>query len=126
MLRVHGTILEWFKQKQEICESKRFLPPANCKDQTTRLFGAERILERYVRDPNTIKVMDETRLLFKVLSISKIDVWYNVSMQCFSCDWPDCATKCKHLVGIRSTIEQHIPMFRECVLLIDHAENMHN
>ena len=26
-----GTVLEWFKQKQEITDSGRFLPRANCK-----------------------------------------------------------------------------------------------
>ena len=59
-----GIVLEWFKQKLEIFESKRFLPRANCKDKTTRLFWAESILERYVKDQSTIKVIDDARMLF--------------------------------------------------------------
>ena len=44
---IGGTIIEWYKQRQEICESGRFAPRANCRDQTTRLKEAERLLERY-------------------------------------------------------------------------------
>ena len=41
-----ATVLEWFKQKQELSESGRFLPRANCKEEANRMREAERILER--------------------------------------------------------------------------------
>ena len=68
-----GTVLEWFKQKQELSESGRFLPRANCKDEAYRMREVERIIERHVTNPTTIHVMDEKRLYFKVLSKSKED-----------------------------------------------------
>ena len=75
-----GTILEWFKDKQEASKCGRFLPRANCNDQRIRLSEAQSVLERYVVDPNTIMVLDETRLLFGVLSMTKVGIWYNVSV----------------------------------------------
>ena len=60
-------------------------------------------------DPTTIQVMDETRLHFRVLSMSKEDIWYNIYFQCSFCDCLDYASKCKHLMGIRLLIEQHMP-----------------
>ena len=40
-----GTVLEWFKKKQELSESGRFLPRANCKDEANRMIEAETIIE---------------------------------------------------------------------------------
>ena len=31
------TVVEWYMQRQEMCESGRFQPRANCKDQRSRL-----------------------------------------------------------------------------------------
>jgi hypothetical protein len=121
-----GTTLEWFKQKQEISESKRFLPRANCKDEANRLREAERILERYLKNPSSIDIVDDTRLHFRVLSMSKDDVWYNVYFQCCFCDCLDYASKCKHLISVRLLIEQHMPTLRESLPLIDDALQMRN
>ena len=60
-----GTVLEWFKQKQELSDSGRFLPRANCKDEANRMREAEKIIERYVANPTTIQVMNEIRLYFR-------------------------------------------------------------
>ena len=92
MLRVHGTILEWFKQKQEICESGRVLPYGNCQDQTTQLLGTERVLERYEKDPDTILLMSDTQLLFRVLSMLKVDLWYSASIKCCYYESPNYAS----------------------------------
>ena len=120
-----GTVLEWFKQKQELSESGRFLPRANCKEEANRMREAERILERYVTDPTTIQVMEETRLHLRVLSMSKEDTWYNVYFQCSFCDCLDYACKCKHLMGIRLFIEQHMSNSRKELHLIDDVLEMH-
>ena len=48
------TILEWFKQKQEISECRRFLPWTNCKNEANKTREAERIIEQYVANPITI------------------------------------------------------------------------
>ena len=60
-----------------------------------------------------------------MLSITRVDVWYNVSIQCSYCDCPNYPSKYKHLIGIRFIIEQHMPMLKECLPVIDQAENMH-
>ena len=119
-----GIVLEWFKQKQEISDSGRFLPRANCKDEANRMREAEKIIERYVANPTTIQVMDETRLYFRVLSMSKEDTWYNVYFQASFCDCDDYAFKCKHLMCIRLFIEQHMPDSRKELHLIDDALEM--
>ena len=49
-----GTVLEWFKQKQELSDSGRFLPRANCKDEANRMIKAKTIIEQYVANPTTI------------------------------------------------------------------------
>ena len=85
---------------------------------------ANKIIERYVINPTTIQVMDETRLYFKVLSMSKEDTWYNVYFQCSFCDCLDYASKCKHLMGIRLLIEQHMPELEKKLHLIDDALEM--
>ena len=113
-----GTVLDWFKQKQELSESRRFFPRANCK-----MREAERIIERYVTNPTTIQVMDETMLYFRVLSMSKEDTWYNVYFQCSFCDCLDYASKCKHLMGIRLLIE-HMPKLQKELHFIDDALEM--
>ena len=118
------TILEWFKQKQEISDSGRFLPRANCKDEANRMREAEKIIERYVANPITIQVMDETRLYFRVLSMSKEDTCYNVYFQASFCDCLDYACKCKHLMCITLFIEQHMPDSRKELHLIDDALEM--
>ena len=46
-------------------------------------------------------------------------------MQCSYCDCPDYASKCKHLIGIRFIIQKHMSMLKECLPVIDQAENMH-
>ena len=108
----------WFKQKQELSESGKFLPRANCKEE------AERILERYVTNPTSIQVMDETRLHFRVLSMSKEVAWYDVYFQCSFFGCLDYACKCKHLMGIRLFIEQHMPDSRKELHLIDNVLEM--
>ena len=119
-----GTVVEWFKQKQELSESGKFLPRANCKEEANRMREAEKILQRYVTNPTSIQVMDETRLHFRVLSMSKEDTWYNVYFQCSFCDCLDYACKCKHLMGIRLFIEQHMPDSRKELHLIDNVLEM--
>ena len=67
--------------------------------------------------------MDETRLYFRVLSMLKEDTWYNVYFQCSFCDCLDYASKCKHLMGIRLLIEQHMPeLEKELPLIADALE----
>ena len=58
---VGGTIVEWYKQRQEICESGRFAPHANCRDQRSRLKEAKKILERYETNIVTMHIVDEAR-----------------------------------------------------------------
>ena len=72
-----------------------------------------------------IVFIDDTRLLFRVLSMTKVEKWYTVSIQCCYCECPDYASKCKHLMGIRLIIERHMPMLKECLPVIDHAKEMH-
>ena len=68
--------------------------------------------------------MDETRLYFRVLSMSKQDTWYNVYFQASYCDCSDYACKCKHLICIREFIEQHMHDSRKELHLIDDALEM--
>ena len=110
-----GIVLEWFKHKQEVSECERFLPRANCNDQRIRLSEAQSVLERYVVDPNTIMVLDETRLLFGVLSMKKVGIWYNVSVQCSFCDCQNYPSKCKHLMGIRLIISVSYANSKKCI-----------
>ena len=56
---INGIVVEWYMQRQEICESGRFQHCLNCKDQTSRLKEIERILHRYVTNNNTMCIVDE-------------------------------------------------------------------
>ena len=84
---------------------------------------ANKIIERYVINPTKIQVMDETRLYFKVLSMSKEDTCCNVYFQCSFCVCLD--YKCKHLMGIRLLIEQHMPKSQKELHFIDDVLEMH-
>ena len=77
---IGGMVVEWYKQQQEICESGRFAPRANCRDQRSQLKEAERILERYVDDTSTMHIVDEARYWFRILSMATPTLWYNVSL----------------------------------------------
>ena len=121
---IGGKVIEWYKQRQEICESGRFAPRANCRDQRSRLKEAERILERYVENTSTIEIVDEARYWFRILSMTTPTLWYNVSLQCSYCDCQDIVSKCKHLVGIRMIIERHMPHLCGSLPFIDHATQM--
>ena len=121
---IGGTVIEWYKQRQEICESGRFAPRANCRDQRSRLKEAERILERYVDNTSTIEIVDEARYWFRILSMTTPTLWYNVSLQCSYCDCQDIVSKCKHLLGIRMIIERHMPHLCGSLPFIDHATQM--
>ena len=122
---IGGTVIEWYKQKQAICESGRFIPRANCREQRIRYKEAETILERYVKNKDTLVILNDIRLLFSIQSMSHVDVWYTVSIQCNYCDCPDVATKCKHLQGILMIIESHMPDLMESLPIIQHAREMH-
>ena len=69
-------------------------------------------------------IKDMGMLYFRVLSMSKEDTWYNVYFQCSFCDCLDYASKCKHLMGIRLLIEQHMPELEKKLHLIDDALEM--
>ena len=97
---INGTVIEWYKQRQEICESGRFAPRANYRDQRSRLKEAEIILERYVDDTSTMPIVNEARYWFRILSMTTPIVWYKVSLQCSYCDCQDLGSKCKHLLAI--------------------------
>ena len=121
---IGGTVVEWYMQRQEICESGRFQPRANCTDQRSRLKEAERILERYVTNSNSVHIVDEARYWFRILSMTTPTVWYNVSLQCSYCDCQDFASKCKHLIAIRMIVERHMPSLCGLLPFIDHATQM--
>ena len=57
--------------------------------------------------------------------MSKEDTWYNVYFQCSFCDSLDYASKCKHLMGIRLLIEQHMLEPQKELHLIDDVLEMH-
>mgnify|MGYP006878811112 CR=1 FL=1 len=56
-----GTVLEWYKHKQIICDSGRFIPRANIKEHAYRPQREEEVLERYHQDSHTILVLDAIR-----------------------------------------------------------------
>ena len=92
-------------------------------EQIVRMREAEKIIQRYVTNPTIIQVMDETRLYFRVLSMSKEDTCCNVYFQCSFCVCLD--YKCKHLMGIRLLIEQHMPKSQKELHFIDDVLEMH-
>ena len=108
-------------QQQKICESDRFAPHANCRDQRSRLKEAKRILERYVIHNNTIHLVDEAQYWFKILSMMTPTLWYNVLLQCSCYDCQDLASKCKHLLRLQIIIERHMPSLCGSLPFIDHA-----
>ena len=70
--------------------------------------------------------MDDAQLVFKILSMTITNCWYNISIKCSYCDCPDLASKCKHLMGIRLIIERCLPELSNSLPFIDHVVNMHN
>ena len=118
------TVVEWYMQRHEICESGRFQARANCKHQRSRLNEAKRILERYVTDNNLVHIVDEARYWSRILSMTTPNVWYNVSLQCSYYDCQDFASKCKHLLAIQMIIESHMPSLCGSLPFIDHATKM--
>ena len=120
-----GTVLEWYKQKQIICDSGRFIPRANSKEHASRLRRAEEVVERYHRDPQTIVVLDAARLLFSILSMSKDNIWYTVSVQLNYCERHDVWSTCKHLMGVVMVIERYMTDLADSLPIIAHANGMH-
>ena len=71
-------------------------------------------------------IVDEPRYWFKILSLTKPNVWYNVLLQCPCCDCQDPTSKCKHIFGIGMIIERHMPHLCGSLPFIDHATHMRN
>jgi hypothetical protein len=65
------TILEWYKQKQELCDSSWFLPRAYTNEQRTQMMQVEALVSLYVNDPSTIIVLDY-RGMFSLLKVCQM------------------------------------------------------
>ena len=48
------TVLHWYKQKQDICDSGWFLLKAHSTEQRTRMMQAKAKVSHYVEDDDTI------------------------------------------------------------------------
>jgi hypothetical protein len=98
-------VLEWYKQKQELCDLGWFLPRANTIiEQRTQLMQVEALVSRYVMNLGTIIVFAYPRMLFSIPSMSNATVWYIVSIQSNYCDCLN--TKCNHIIGVILLIER--------------------
>lgn len=116
-----GTLLEFFKQKQEMSDSGCFSIKGSSKSHIARLASGERILTRYEADPSTLEVINESTLLFKIQSMSLPTRWYHASIQSTYCDCPDWTSDCKHLCGVRLIIQHQFPHLYGVLPIVDNA-----
>ena len=107
-----------------VAYSGRYNIPGNSKQHRSRLLEGERILQRFEDHPNSLQVVNDILLQFKVLSTQTPNQWYQVSLQGNYCDCPDWSTQCKHLYGIRLIVSQHMPHLNSILSIVDNAHEM--
>ncbi|KAI5077831.1 hypothetical protein GOP47_0007655 [Adiantum capillus-veneris] len=118
-----GTLLEFFKQKQELADSGRFAVYGSSKSATKALAAGEKLCQRYKTNPETLQVVNESTLLFKIQSMTS-DSWYHVSMQSSYYDCPDWSSQCKHLYGLRLILQSYFPMLHAILPIVDSVHAM--
>ncbi|MCO5568188.1 hypothetical protein L7F22_021884 [Adiantum nelumboides] len=119
--RMGGTLLRFFKQKQEIADSGRYGVPGNSKEHRARLLAGERILQRFEENQDTLQVLNAMQLQFRILSMTTPNQWYQVNFQSNYCDCPDWSSKCKHLYGVKLIVKHHFPEMATILPVLDNA-----
>ncbi|MCO5577975.1 hypothetical protein L7F22_031812 [Adiantum nelumboides] len=119
--RMGGTLLRFFKQKQEIADSGRYGVPGNSKERRARLLAGERILQRFEENQNTLQVLNAMQLQFRILSMTTPNQWYQVNFQSNYCDCPDWSSECKHLYGVKLIVKHHFPEMATILPVLDNA-----
>ena len=90
-------------------DSGRYSRRANDRHNQRRLKGGERILKAYELDPeNTLEVISEEQLLFRVRSESCHTTKYNVSLQAYFCECAVRVSSCKHILGIQMIVKMYL------------------
>ncbi|MCO5611745.1 hypothetical protein L7F22_066003 [Adiantum nelumboides] len=120
--RMGGTLLRFFKQKQEIADSGRYGVPGNSKEHRARLLAGERILQRFEENQDILQVLNAMQLQFRILSMTTPNQWYQVNFQSNYCDCPDWSSECKHLYGVKLIIKHH---FLEMATILHVLDNAH-
>ncbi|MCO5571634.1 hypothetical protein L7F22_025380 [Adiantum nelumboides] len=119
--RMGGTLLRFFKQKQEIADSGRYGVPGNSKEHRARLLAGELILQRFEENQDTLQVLNAMQLQFRILSMTTPNQWYQVNFQSNYCDCPDWSSECKHLYGVKLIVKHHFPEMATILLVLDNA-----
>ncbi|MCO5611756.1 hypothetical protein L7F22_066014 [Adiantum nelumboides] len=147
--RMVGTLLRFFKQKQEIgiiheihnciwhhvgiellklmsnclcvADSGRYGVPGNSKEHRARLLAGERILQRFEENQDTLQVLNAMQLQFRILSMTTPNQWYQVNFQSNYCDCPDWSSECKHLYGVKLIVKHHFPEMATILPVLDNA-----
>lgn len=107
-----------------VADSGRYNIPGNSKQHRSRLLEGERILQRFEDHPNSLQVVNDILLQFKILSTQTPNQWYQVSLQGNYCDCPDWSSECKHLYGIRLIVMRHFPHLSTILPTVDNAHHM--
>ncbi|MCO5557658.1 hypothetical protein L7F22_011226 [Adiantum nelumboides] len=119
--RMGGTLLRFFKQKQEIADSGRYGVPGNSKEHRARLLAGERILQRFEEIQDTLQVLNAMQLQFRILSMTTPNQWYQVNFQSNYCDCPNWSSECKHLYGVKLIVKHHFPEMATILPVLDNA-----
>ncbi|MCO5601128.1 hypothetical protein L7F22_055247 [Adiantum nelumboides] len=122
--RMGGTLVRFFKQKQEIADSGRFIMAGSSKRHTARLKEGEKLAQRYKDDPTTLLVMDEMLLHFQIQSSTTLDKWFHVRLQSNYCNCLDWSSECKHLYGTRLIVMQHFSHLNAILPIVDNIHEM--
>ena len=90
-------------------DSGRYSRRANDQHHQRRLKGGERILKAFELNPeNTLEVISEEQLLYRVRSESCYTTKYNVSLQAYFCDCAARVSSCKHILGVQMIVNMYL------------------
>ena len=90
-------------------DSGRYSRRVNDRHHQRRLKGGERILKAFELNPeNTLEVISEEQLLYRVRSESWYTTKYNVSLQAYFCDCAARVSSCKHILGVQMIVNMYL------------------
>lgn len=96
----------------------------NSKEHTSRLKEGERLLQCLEEDRESIEVVDNTQLQFKIVSFQIANKWYPVTLQANYCDCPDWNDEYKHLHGKWLIVMRYFSQLSSVLSIIENDYHM--
>ncbi|KAJ7565904.1 hypothetical protein O6H91_02G080200 [Diphasiastrum complanatum] len=106
--RPGGTLEEFFRQKQILCDSRRYHNQASTSAERKRLAAADRYLVQYHENNTIFEVLSEPGFLFRLKNWGNdLSKAHTVNLLTNFCDCLDMMFTCEHLLAARLLVKHN-------------------